>query len=258
MEKKIQEKLDCIGQENGVRILFACEAGSRATGLSSPASDYDVRFIYVRPKNGYLTLEESRDVLEYPVSGDLDISGWDLKKALQLLYRSNPSLFEWFASPVVYRDSQAADQIRRLLPDYFSPEKSLRHYLSFAESNCRKNLTGGLIRPKKYFYMLRPVLACRWIREKGTQPPLMFRELAEAELPDSLKEETERLIRWKTDPQGTAEIEPVTTIDRFLNGECAALRTYLDSMQEDRRSRWQPLDDVFLSILDETAGDDIK
>jgi len=101
----ILERLAAIEHTELVHILYACESGSRAWGFASPDSDYDVRFIYVRPRDWYLSidLERRRDVIERPIEGVLDINGWDLRKALQLMRKSNPPLFEWLHSPLVYR-----------------------------------------------------------------------------------------------------------------------------------------------------------
>lgn len=105
MRKIIIEKLQQIEKQENVRILHAVESGSRAWGFESPDSDFDVRFIYVRPRDYYLKLEQTRDVLEFPINDLLDVNGWDLQKALRLLHRSNPSVFEWFKSPIVYRET---------------------------------------------------------------------------------------------------------------------------------------------------------
>ena len=79
---EVQAHLDAIESEHGVRVLFACESGSRAWGFASPDSDYDVRFIYGRPRDWYLTIALGRDVIETPIDDEMDISGWDLRKAL--------------------------------------------------------------------------------------------------------------------------------------------------------------------------------
>ena len=113
MEKLICSKLHEIEKENNVKILLAVESGSRAWGFASPDSDYDVRFIYVRPKEDYLRLENVRDVIELPIDDVLDINGWDLQKTLRLLYKSNPTLFEWFSSPIVYLETDFADRFRK-------------------------------------------------------------------------------------------------------------------------------------------------
>ena len=104
MRELIISKLKQIEKDYNVRVLLAVESGSRAWGFASPDSDYDVRFIYVRPETEYLRLEAVRDVIELPVNDELDINGWDLQKTLRLLYRSNPTLFEWFSSPIVYAE----------------------------------------------------------------------------------------------------------------------------------------------------------
>ena len=112
MKKEILRKLHEIEIKENVKILFAAESGSRAWGFASPDSDYDVRFIYVRPKEEYLRLDTVKDVIEVPINDVLDINGWDLQKALRLLYKSNPTLFEWFSSPIIYMETEFADEFR--------------------------------------------------------------------------------------------------------------------------------------------------
>lgn len=109
--KVITEKLNEIEEKENVKILHAVESGSRAWGFASPDSDYDVRFIYVRKKEDYLTLCEKSDVIEWQLDETLDINGWDLKKALQLFHKSNATLFEWSNSPIVYRISKSLKHI---------------------------------------------------------------------------------------------------------------------------------------------------
>ena len=103
VEELIRKKLREIERQENCRILLAVESGSRAWGLASPDSDYDARFIYVRPKESYLKLERARDVIELPINDELDINGWDVDKTLKLLHKSNPTVFEWFSSPIVYQ-----------------------------------------------------------------------------------------------------------------------------------------------------------
>ena len=128
MRKVISEKLQQIEIQENVRILHAVESGSRAWGFASPDSDFDVRFIYVRPRDYYLKLERTRDVLEFPINDLLDINGWDLQKALRLLHRSNPTLLEWFRSPVVYKETDFSHEFIPLMQNYFSSKRGL--YLS--------------------------------------------------------------------------------------------------------------------------------
>ena len=172
MKELITQKLREIEKENKVRILLAVESGSRAWGFASPDSDYDVRFIYARTREDYLLFDDVRDVIELPINDALDINGWDVQKTLCLLYKSNPTLFEWFSSPIVYMETPFAERFRNIMMEYFSQKKSLYHYLSMAEGNYREYLKGDIVKAKKYFYVLRPVLACRWVLSKHTPPPM--------------------------------------------------------------------------------------
>lgn len=150
MKELIVSKLKQIEKDYNVKILLAVESGSRAWGFASPDSDYDVRFIYVRPEKDYLRLEKVRDVIELPINDELDINGWNLQKALRLLYSSNPTLFEWFSSPIIYIETDFAEQIREITGEYFSTKKGLYHYISMAESNYREYLKTDTVKANKY------------------------------------------------------------------------------------------------------------
>lgn len=205
--------LERIEQEHGVRVLYACESGSRGWGFSSPDSDYDARFIYVHPQSWYLTVNEAtgpggpqRDVIELPISDDLDVCGWDLRKTLRLVAKANPTLSEWLRSPVVYRqDDAATTALGTLSEQAYSPLATWHHYRSMAEGNFRGYLRGERVRTKKYLYVLRPVLACLWIESFGTPPPMAFEVLLDNLLPDgSIREAIDALLVIK---RRSAEVE---------------------------------------------------
>lgn len=182
--EQIVEQLRGIEREDNVRIVYACESGSRAWGFPSKDSDYDVRFIYVRPVEWYLSIFDKRDVIERPISSMLDMSGWDIGKALQLFRKSNPPLLEWLQSPIPYlEETTIAKQIRGLAKVAFSPRSCLYHYLHMARGNFRVYLQGDQVKMKKYFYVLRPILACRWIERENTMPPMEFQTLVQEMLP---------------------------------------------------------------------------
>ncbi len=194
--------LDClrnIETQHDVTVLFACESGSRGWGFASPDSDYDVRFVYVNRLDWYLTVEPGRDVIEQPISGELDVNGWDLRKALALLRASNPVLLEWLRSPIQYRhDDHLVPRLRQLAEQHLSFDRAYYHYVSMAKKNCREHLLGEVVRYKKYLYVLRPLLAARWIREGRGAPPMRFAALAEATLDDAaLMAEINRLLDVK-------------------------------------------------------------
>jgi len=128
MKEIIAAKIAELEKSEDVRVIHAVESGSRAWGFASPDSDYDVRFIYVHPKDFYLKLEKTKDVIEWQLDETLDISGWDLQKALRLLHVSNPTLFEWNNSPIVYKTTDEWAKISAEINDYFSVKSGLYHY----------------------------------------------------------------------------------------------------------------------------------
>lgn len=177
MKEKILDKLKEIEAQKSVEILFACESGSRAWGFASPDSDYDIRFIYKHDLNYYLSLWEQTDVIEFMTEDDLDGSGWDLRKTVRLLAKSNAPLLEWLHSPVIYyQDDAFLEQMRLLAKDCFSPIACLHHYLGTTK-NFMDACQAEEVKLKNYFYALRTALAGKWIIEKNSFPPVAFAEL---------------------------------------------------------------------------------
>lgn len=206
---RIMSALDDIEARHDVRVLYACESGSRGWGFASPDSDYDVRFIYVHRLPWYLTVEPGRDVIELPINDELDVSGWELRKALGLLRRANPVLLEWLDSPVVYRqDAAVMAPMRTLAAQHFSALRGRYHYLSMARKNFRGYLQGDTVRLKKYFYVLRPLLAVQWIDLGKGVPPMRFADLVAGTVDDAaLLMEINELLEIKM-RAGEAEYGP--------------------------------------------------
>lgn len=248
----IQSKLDEIEEKENVRILHCVESGSRAWGFASPDSDYDVRFIYIRPTEFYLRLDDTRDVIEWQLDGTLDINGWDLKKALRLLKSSNPTLFEWNSSPIVYRTGDEWKSVSEVIGEYFLKKKGLYHYLSMAEGNYREYLRGDTVKLKKYFYVLRPVLACRWIIRWGTPPPMLFDELAAECLDPEVKPWVDELLRLKRDTPELGEGARIEAINDYLDKSIESVKGYIGSMPDEKRDDWDRLNGLFLSLLGKT------
>lgn len=166
VREEILNRLRKAETEHGVRVLYACESGSRAWNFASPDSDYDVRFLYVRPQEWYLSfdVEHRRDVIEYPIVDDIDCNGWDIKKALYLFTRTNGALLEWLRSPIKYIEiGTVAERLRQLAPRVFDAKALCYHYSHMARGNAREYLFEDRVRLKKYFYVLRPLFAIRHV-----------------------------------------------------------------------------------------------
>jgi uncharacterized protein len=178
MREYILHELSRIEEQDDVRVLMAVESGSRAWGFASPDSDYDVRFIYAHTRDWYLSLFEGPDSIEEMLPQSLDVSGWDLRKTLRLFSKCNLALNEWLGSPIVYSEvPDFRQRLSLLIPRFFNPARAMHHYCSMATRALDENLRGCEIGIKKLFYVMRPLLACRWIARTNTQPPTEFKAL---------------------------------------------------------------------------------
>ena len=249
MRETILEKLDEIEKRESIKILHCIESGSRAWGFASPDSDYDVRFIYVRPKNFYLRLDRTDDVIEWQLDDTLDISGWDLKKALILLHKSNPTLFEWNSSPIVYRTTDEWQKISAVINRYFVAKSGLYHYLSTAKRNYREYLKGETVKLKKYFYILRPLLACKWILAEGTPPPMLFRTLMEKYLDEEIKPDVEKLLDMKMNTPEIGEVKRFDRVNDYLDRSIDEIDGIIAGLPAEDARDWDELNKIFLSII---------
>ena len=198
---EIRSRLDAV-RANGPRILFAIESGSRAWGFPSPDSDYDCRFVYVRPARQHLVLQQPRDVIEYPIVDDVDAGGWDLRKALILALDGNAVVVEWANSPLVYEEIENfRTRFLDLLATIVDPTKVAQHYLGLARSHL--NRIGDLdqdVNLKKLFYAIRPIVALEWMEQRNFDdlPPMNLPEsLAQSNLPPDVESEIHQMIAEK-------------------------------------------------------------
>ncbi len=258
MRTQIEAVLKDIEREQGVCIVYACESGSRAWGFESSDSDYDVRFIYIHPTEWYLRVVPGSDTIERPIEGLLDVSGWDLKKALHLLRKSNPPLLEWLQSPIVYRERTAAVQrLRELMPVYYEPAACHYHYLHMARGNYREFLQGDEVWLKKYFYVLRPVLACLWIERGYGVVPTEFQTLVERILDEGeVKTAIQDLIQHKKAGEELDRGPHIPAISSFLSREVDRL----SDLQAPPAKHASPahLDQVLREGLIDIYGDKIR
>jgi len=221
---EIMRRLAATEKEHNVVILLAIESGSRAWGFASPDSDYDVRFIYAHPADWYLSfdIERRRDVIEYPIVDELDCGGWDVRKALYLFTRTNGALLEWLNSPITYIERGAfADELRQMAPYEVNNTALCYHYSHMARGNAREYLFKNKARLKKYFYVLRPLLAIRYIEAGLGIPPVEFEKLVDAVAPDEIRPGIAHLL---TEKRKTSELgygEPILEINKFISSELA-------------------------------------
>ncbi len=195
-------RLDSVMAEEGGRLLFAVESGSRAWGFASPDSDWDIRFVHAGPIEDHLGLFDRRDVIERPVDRyGIDLSGWELRKALRLLLSSNPALLEWLQSPIVYHDDgQFRPAVLELFRRYASRRALAHHYRSITRQHVQRDAAGSEVKLKRYFYIVRAVAALDWVVSgNGDLPPMNLAELVSGRpLPLAARRDFDELLAMKT------------------------------------------------------------
>lgn len=251
---EIPRLLKILEKDHNIKILLAVESGSRAWGFESKDSDWDIRFIYVHQPEWYFKIADQRDTFEYIYNDRLDIVGWELKKALTLLQKSNPSILEWFNSPlpVIYLyDKNFKKRISEVAGNYFNPIKLMYHYNHIYNKHNRRYLQREGYPMKRFLYYLRGILACRWIEQKMTLPPIPFKELVEATVEnEEIKMQIDELIQIK---RGEKEcdmlvvnetlVEYAKNLDEYYNNLIDSFRPKMSNVSSDA------LDSIFYDMV---------
>jgi predicted nucleotidyltransferase len=220
VREDIRGRLTTAETEHRIRIVYACESGSRAWGFASPDSDYDVRFLYVREEDWYLSfdIERRRDVIEYPIVDEIDCGGWDVRKALYLFTRTNGALLEWLNSPIKYMEVGGfAETLRQIAPRYLNTTALCYHYSHMARGNAREYLFQDKVKLKKYFYVLRPLMAIRYIESGLGVPPVEFEKLVEAVAPAEIRPGIAQLLKLKRKTPELGLGDPIPEIGDFIS-----------------------------------------
>jgi predicted nucleotidyltransferase len=243
VREDILGRLRAAEAEHEIRIVYACESGSRAWGFASPDSDYDVRFIYAHEEDWYLSfdIERRRDVIEYPILDEIDCGGWDVRKALYLFTRTNGALLEWLNSPIKYIEVDGfAETLRKIAPKYLNTTALCYHYSHMARSNAREYLFQDKVKLKKYFYVLRPLLAIRCIEFGLGVPPVEFEKLVEIAAPAEIRPGIAQLLELKRKTPELGLGNPIPEIGDFITKDLESHasrfsgqgRPYLDTKKE--------------------------
>lgn len=251
METKIKEKLKEIEQSYHIKVLYACETGSRAWGFPSPDSDYDVRMIYRHDIDWYLSLSDKKDTIEFmSEDGELDVTGWDIKKCLKLMWKSNGALLERVQSPIVYHEEgNSASLLKEYSEKCFVPIATMHHYLGMAKNSFSEVEGKEEVKLKKLFYALRATLACKWIAEKDTVPPIVFMTMVnELSFDQAVKDKIVSLIAFKS-KKTEQYIHPAENeLNDFISEELEKASKTLDRLS-GRKEKSVDLDALFRHIL---------
>jgi predicted nucleotidyltransferase len=229
------------------------ESGSRAWGFESVNSDWDVRFLYVHPPDWYLSIDDKKEVIEEMLPDDLDLSGWELRKALKLFRKSNPPLMEWLKSPLVYQENYStAAELRKLSEEYFNPKACLHHYFHMGDGNFKDYLQQEMVRTKKYFYVLRPLLACSWIEKFGSFPPMEFDQLVQNLVTDAvIRKEIELLLLKKRAGEELGTEPKIEILHQYIISLLDHFREFLKKELAPKQTETERLNGLFRTTLKE-------
>lgn len=238
-----------IEARENVRIIYAVESGSRAWGFASPDSDFDIRFIYVRPTEDYLRLEGFEDFIDCPHDEILDANGWDLKKTLRQFMKSNATLFEWANSPIVYKSTPDWENIFAVGQKFFSPRDTFAAYAGFAKNVGLALLKRDSVSPKRYLYALRTIFCRNYVAEKVCPPPVAFEKLSLEMSPENLRAEISSLIERKTSSAEKTSTEKIPVLDEFISAELKREGRLKKRLPPKISRSWQALDEIFIRCL---------
>lgn len=252
VRQDIELRLGSLAVDEGVRVLMAVESGSRAWGFPSPDSDYDIRFLYARSRDWYLQLQPGRDVIERQIVDEIDLNGWDVRKAINLLLKSNAVISEWIESPIRYQpDHPIVEKLRILADDVLDPRALAHHYASIGRHAADRWLDGDEAVPvKKYFYALRPALAIRCLRHDPAQrPPMNLQALiAASDVPEALARDIAELVAAKARTNERSNGARMPAIDALIEAELARASDVPGRSQPDDGHRARA-NQLFLEIV---------
>ena len=253
MIEEIKKELLKLESELHIKIIYAIESGSRAWGFESKDSDWDVRFIYIHHPDWYLSIDDKKDSYNKILPNDIDLSGWELRKALKLYRKSNPPLLEWLNSPIKYQERYSTfNSLRDIYKEYFNPKACLYHYLSMGKGNYKDFLLGDYVKGKKYFYVLRPILACQWIEKTNEMAPMEFQVLVDELITDPhLKKEIDTLLIKKINGDELDEVKRVDIINEYLDTTIKYYEHYLKEFDIRIQPDTEKLNQVFRTTLTE-------
>jgi uncharacterized protein len=250
MKEQIIQELQKLEQEQEIKIVYACESGSRAWGFPSPDSDYDVRFIYMQSPKRYLSIYDKKDAIDLFLAKDLDLIGWDIRKSLRLFHKSNASPYEWMQSPIVYEQKFGfVESLQSLAGQYFSLRAGLHHYLGIVKHTYLGHLKGEQVKLKKYFYALRPLFCARWIVERQSYPPIEFNKLFPVvDHHRDLMENIEALLKRKEITLENELVRPIPFFQEYIVQEWKKLEEYSDAFEKPKADV-EPLNELFRTLL---------
>ncbi len=246
----IMQKLKDTETQYHVRIPLAIESGSRGWGFASP--DSDCRFIYVHERDWYISVFEKKDIIEYQADKVFDINGWDIRKVLKHIIKSNAVIFEWLSSNEVYiKDWRVASILNELATRFFNPVAVSYHYLSIAQNKLNEIVSDSEVRLKKYFYILRPIANLNFIYQHGKMPYMEYdKTIAEIDINKAVYDEIQTISRIKQASNESFIIKNNDILIDYFNEEIELFKDRINEYKVEKNKDYEEVDTVFKSIIE--------
>ena len=151
---------------------------------------------------------------------------------------------------MIYYTTPEWEKVKESSKTYFSCKSSMYHYYGTANKNYNDYLLEELVRYKKYFYVLRPILACKWIEERKCPPPVLFSELVDGVLEEDMKPLVENLVQVKKQMVEAEKGRRIDELNQYIQEKLQKYKQQINEMKDDRNQDWEPLNRLFREMLD--------
>ncbi|MCY3413352.1 MAG: nucleotidyltransferase domain-containing protein [Candidatus Heimdallarchaeota archaeon] len=251
--QRIKELLKDVEREYNIRILFAIESGSRLWGMASDDSDYDVRFVYRRSQDRYMSpFQPKRDTIEKMYKEEnIDLSGWDLAKYMKLAASSNPQAMEWLVADIIYIGEEVLEKFQEV-HKCFIPMNSYMNYRSLAYNNYMRYIQDkDTISYKKYLYVLRGIANSLFIIDTGKIPPAKFKQVMQEYIPESIQKLALELIDRKRSLE-VMKGPRIHELDTYIHDFFLDLDKHQDLLKKYDRTEnvHEVLEQLFFNLID--------
>ncbi len=106
-----------------------------------------------------------------------------------------------------------------------------------------------MVRAKKYFYVVRPILACKWILENNCPPPMLFSELCESMLDVELRPVISELLHIKMNMPEIGEIPKIDILNKYIEENLISLQTKAALLPKEAPKGYEELNQLFLDAF---------
>ena len=136
----------------------------------------------------------------------------------------------------------------------FAPRPTIYHYLNMARKNREDHLLGERVKLKKCLYVMRSLLAARWVARRQTTPPVPFMELVEAELEPAMKPLFAELVRQKACLLEGGIVPHIPELDEWIEETYQGVEASIPSIPSFDKPSWDRYDRAFIDALELTAN----